>query len=315
VSEGDPSSSELRELTVPAELKPQRVDAFLRERLAISRTQLSSLFESGGVRVNGRLAKKGQIVEAGQRIRLRSVPSGASLVADLDLPLSVLHLDDAFLFVDKPAGYPSHPLRPGERGTLANAIAARFPECLLASDEPREAGLCHRLDVGTSGVVLVARTPEAWKFARELFGRQEVDKRYWALVTGPLADEGEVDLPLRHAPKHPERVEAAAGDPRARPARSAFRVLAREGTHSLVEVRIFTGVMHQVRAHLAAIGAPIAGDPLYGGRPQRSLARPFLHARSLALKHPREGEHLLVHSPLPTELASTLAQLRISNPG
>ncbi|XXF75928.1 RluA family pseudouridine synthase [Myxococcaceae bacterium GXIMD 01537] len=295
-------------LTVDAAKAGQRVDLFVGEALDLSRARLKRLFEEGAVRVDGRVAKKGLLVTAGQRVAVvleEEAPREA--VADEAFPLTVLHEDAALVFVDKPAGRPSHPLRPGETGTVANALVARYPECAGASEDAREGGLCHRLDIDTSGVLLAARAREPWQRMREAFGGREVDKRYVALVTGPLADEGEIHLPLRHHPRHPDRVEPALeGDPDAREAHSDFKVLERAGEYSLVEVRIHTGVLHQVRAHLAGIGAPIVGDALYGGREEPGLGRFFLHARSLGVTHPVTGKRLHVESPLPGELRRVL---------
>jgi 23S rRNA pseudouridine1911/1915/1917 synthase len=130
-------------------------------------------------------------------------------------------------------------------------------------------------------------------------------------VTGPIAEEGEIDLPLRH---HKDRVEPAVDGEGARPARSDFRVLSRHGDAALVEVRIHTGVLHQVRAHLAAIGAPVLGDARYGGRPLPSLSRLFLHARSLEVAHPATKQRLRVESPLPPELGAALDALGLRAP-
>jgi 23S rRNA pseudouridine1911/1915/1917 synthase len=193
---------------------------------------------------------------------------------------------------------------------VTNALVARYPECAAASEDTREGGLCHRLDIETSGVLLAARTREAWNAMRTAFGGREVDKHYLALVTGPLADEGEIDLPLRHHPRHPDRVEPALMDPEggARAAHSQFRVLARTGEYSLVEVQILTGVLHQVRAHMAGVGAPLVGDTLYGGREEPDLTRFFLHAKSLGFTHPVTGKRVQVESPLPEDLAKVLKQ-------
>lgn len=285
----------------------QRVDLAVGEALGLSRARVKKLFESGAVRVGSRVARKGERVEAGQRLAVELEEESREAVADESLPLVVLHEDEALVFVDKPAGRPSHPLQPGERGTVANALVARFAECAQASEDPREGGLCHRLDVETSGVVVAARTREAWRAVREAFSRREVDKRYLALVTGPLADEGEIELPLRHHPRHPDRVEPAVeGGEGAREAHSLFRVLRRAGEYSLVEVRILTGVLHQVRAHMAAVGAPIVGDTLYGGREEPELGRFFLHASALELRHPVTGRPVRVECPLPPELRAAL---------
>lgn len=295
-------------LSVAADKSGARLDLFIGESLGLSRAQLKRLFDEGRVRVNGRAAKKGQRVESGQSISVDPLETSTEATPDAEVSLTLLLEDPSLLVVDKPAGRPAHPLRPGETGTVANAILARFPECAEASDDPREAGLCHRLDVETSGALLVARDRESWTKLREAFGERQIDKRYWALVTGPLVDEGEIVLPLRHA-RSGERVEPAVDGVDAREAVSRFRILRRRGEHSLVEVTILTGVLHQVRAHLAAIGAPIVGDETYHGRPAPELGRFFLHARALGFTHPRSGERLHVESPLPPELEAELARV------
>ena len=299
---------EQQELEVKPEAAGQRLDVFVGEALGISRARLKQLFEDDHVRVNGRKASKGQKLTGGEKIRVSLKEETRAAVADAALPLVVLHEDASLVFIDKAAGQPSHPLQAGETGTVANALIARYPECAAASLDEREGGLCHRLDVETSGVLLAARSREVWTRVRETFTTRDVDKTYWALVTGPLADDGEIEVPLRHHPRHPDRVEPAplgAGD--GREAHSFFRVLARADDYSLVEMRIVTGVLHQVRAHLAAVGAPIVGDALYGGRAEPSLGRFFLHAKALALTHPATGEKIRVESPLPAPLEQVLA--------
>jgi 23S rRNA pseudouridine1911/1915/1917 synthase len=310
------SGGTVHTLTVDAAKAGQRVDLFVGEALGLSRAKLKKLFEDGAVRVDGRAAKKGVLVAAGQRITVEWEEQTREAVPDADFPLVVLHEDAVLVAVDKPAGRPSHPLRPGETGTVANALVARYPECAAASEDTREGGLCHRLDIETSGVLLAARTREAWHAMRTAFGGREVDKRYLALVTGPLADEGEIDLPLRHHPRHPDRVEPALMDPEggARAAHSVFQVLGRAGEYSLVEVRILTGVLHQVRAHMAGVGAPLVGDTLYGGREEPGLGRFFLHAKSLEFTHPVTGKRVQVESPLPTDLQEVLRKHQLPLP-
>jgi 23S rRNA pseudouridine1911/1915/1917 synthase len=297
-------------LEVPAGAAGRRADLFVSEALGLSRARVKRLFEEGAVRVDGRAARKGDLLRAGQRVEVKGEAraEGPAPVPEPSAPLCVLHEDEALVFADKPSGSPSHPLRPGETGTVANALVARYPECAAVSDDPREGGLCHRLDVQTSGVLLAARTRAAWEAMRAAFSGEgaDADKRYWAAVTGPLADEGEIDLPLRH---RGDRVEPAADGGDARPARSDFRVLRRRADAALVEVRIHTGVLHQVRAHLAAIGAPVLGDAQYGGRALPGLSRLFLHARSLEVTHPPARRRLRVESPLPPELRAALERL------
>lgn len=300
-------SSTRHQLTVPPEAAGERLDTFIGARLALSRNRLKALFENDAVRVDERRAKKGQALTAGSTITVVIDDAGPGAVADASLSLKVLHEDDALIAIDKPAGMPSQPIDPGESGTVANALVARWPELASVGDDPREAGLCHRLDVETSGVLLVAKTPAAWKAMRAAFSEPgAIDKRYLALVRGPLADEGEIELPLVHAGDH---VRPAFEGEEARPARSGFKVLRRKGVVSLVEVRLFTGVLHQVRAHLAAVGAPIVGDSRYGGRAHPGLERFFLHAASLELAHPIDQRLLRIESPLPAVLERVAGEL------
>lgn len=301
------STTTRHELKVPPEGAGQRIDVFIGEQLSLSRNRLKALFEADAVRVDGRRAKKGVSLAAGQTVvvEVNDAPIGA--VADTTQTLIVLFEDDALIAIDKPAGVPTQPIDPGETGTVANALVARWPALASVGADPREAGLCHRLDVETSGTMLVAKTPEVWTKMRAAFSESGgVDKRYLALVRGPLADEGEIELPLVHAGDH---VRPAIEGEEARPAKSSFTVLKRRGVVSLVEVRLFTGVLHQVRAHLSAIGAPIIGDTRYGGRAEADLSRFFLHAASLTFTHPVTGETTKVESPLPPELARVLERL------
>lgn len=301
-------------LVCPSDAEGTRLDVWLSRTLGLSRAELRALFSEGAVRADGRKVAKGVVAKTGMRVEVRR-RAEAPAIQPADLPaLRVLYEDTTLVAVDKPARVPSHPLRPFETGTVANALVARFPECAQASADPREGGLCHRLDVETSGVLLAARSREVWEKVREAFSRREVDKRYLALVRGPVADEGEIALGLRHANRKGDRMEPAAdsGDP-GRAALTHFRVLGRDSDVSLLEVRILTGVQHQIRAHLAAIGAPVVGDVLYGGSPEPALERFFLHAASLGLKHPDTGLMIHFECPLPDDLRAILARRGLSD--
>jgi 23S rRNA pseudouridine1911/1915/1917 synthase len=294
-----------RTLQLPAAAAGRRLDIVVGEVLGLSRARVKSLFEAGAVRVDGRRPSKGDRATGGARVEVELTEAAPALVPEPTLVVDLLYQDAWLVAVDKPAGMPSHPLKPGETGTAANALVARFPEVAGAGEDVREGGLVHRLDIETSGVLLAARDRQTWEAVRALFRERAVDKRYWALVSGPIGDEGAIELPLRH--KGETRVEPAldGGEP-GREAFSEFRVLARAGELALVEVKILTGVLHQVRAHLAAIGAPVVGDALYGGRPLPGLKRFFLHARSLGLSHPSTAGPLRIESPLPAELCQAL---------
>jgi 23S rRNA pseudouridine1911/1915/1917 synthase len=294
-----------RALVVGEDAAGQRVDLFVGSQLELSRSKLKALFEAEKIRVDGRKVKKGHAVQKGQTIEVELDDTPSAPVADAQLALTVLYEDETLVVVDKPAGMPAQPLAPGETGTVVNALLAKYPEMASVGDDPREAGLCHRLDVETSGVLLAARTRQAWEAMRTAFSgddREAVTKRYLALVTGPLADEGQIDVPLTHAGDHVNAVVDGSG----RPALTKFSVRARQGEYALVDVQLVTGVLHQVRAHLAAIGAPIVGDVLYGGRPEPGLDRFFLHAVSLGVKHPQTGRWLVVESELPEALGKVL---------
>ena len=298
-----------RSLEVPADAAGMRVDVWLAGALELPRARVKELLERGAVRIGGRPPRKGDRTVAGARVEVTLTDEDPRPVPQPELPLSVIHLDPQLVAVDKPAGMPSHPLQPGERGTVVNALVARHPECVDASADPREGGLVHRLDTLTSGALLAARTAEAWRALREAFSGRQVDKRYLAVVTGPVADEGEIDLPLRHRGDHVEPAMSGGG----REALTDFRVLSRAGDASLLEVRIHTGVLHQIRAHLAAIGAPVLGDTDYGGRPLPGVDRFFLHAARLGFSHPATGSRLEITAPLPDELHRALEALGLAD--
>jgi len=298
-----------RSLEVPADAAGMRVDVWLAGALELPRARVKELLERGAVRIGGRPPRKGDRTVAGTRVEVTLPDEDPRPVPQPELPLSVIHLDPQLVAVDKPAGVPSHPLQPGERGTVVNALVARHPECGDASADPREGGLVHRLDTLTSGVLLAARSAEAWRALREAFSGRRVDKRYLAVATGPVADEGEIDLPLRHRGDHVEPAMAGGG----REALTDFRVLSRAADASLLEVRIHTGVLHQIRAHLAAIGAPVLGDTDYGGRPLPGLDRFFLHAARLGFSHPATGSRLEITAPLPDELHRALEALGLAD--
>jgi 23S rRNA pseudouridine1911/1915/1917 synthase len=290
-----------------------RLDRVLVARFpGVGRRRWAALFADGAVAVDGTRARKGERVAAGAVVTLREAPAVGDALAPVpqpELALDVLHEDAQLVAVCKPAGPPSHPLRAGETGTVANALVARYPECAGAGRDPREAGLVHRLDRGTSGVLLAARDPGAWQALRRAFAAGEVDKRYLALVAGAAAD-GACDAPLRSAGRR--AVVARPGERGALPASTSWRAIARGAGVTLLAVHAATGRMHQVRAHLAACGAPLVGDPLYGGPTEAAgieVALPFLHAARVMV--PRGGEPLDIRAPLPRDRAELLARLGI----
>jgi 23S rRNA pseudouridine1911/1915/1917 synthase len=218
--------------------------------------------------------------------------------------------------VAKPAGPATHPLRDGETGTLANAVAARYPECAAASASPREGGAAHRLDGGTSGLVVFARDRAAWDALRAAFHDGRVAKQYLALVIGEVSRPGEIDAPIAHsggrAVVHGDMDAATRHD--ALPASTSFVPEARYRGYTLLRVTAATGRMHQVRVHLAHLGTPVVGDTLYGFA--TADAPPvdgfFLHAAVLELPHP-DGGKARYEAPLPADRRAALAKLTLKS--
>jgi 23S rRNA pseudouridine1911/1915/1917 synthase len=266
------------------------------------------LIEAGAVRVDGRVARKGDRLGPGQTVDVddagvRAAAPGVD--ADAGVPVGWLYVDAALVALDKPAGVPSHPLRAGERGTAANALVARFPECATASPDAREGGLAHRLDNETSGVLLAARTRAAWEALRAALGDPRCEKTYLAEVVGAPPGGGTETSPIGRAGRRGGRVRVGAGR-QPLPARTTWEIVERRGGTTLVRARLHAGRAHQVRAHLSAAGFPIVGDAIYGA-PAASAAGPVdaptptlrLHAHTIALHHPVTGAPLLIEAPPP----------------
>lgn len=299
---------------VPDDAAGTRLDRFAAAALSGSRQKVMEAIDQGLVRVDGRRAKKGQPVEAGQEVVVRLPRAGEALVPQPELPLEVVYEDEAVVVVSKPSGMPTHPLEAGERGTLANALVARFPECAGAGLDPREGGVAHRLDAPTSGLLVAARSRGAWEDLRGQFAARTVRKEYLALAAGAVFGPVEIEVPIGSDPGTPGRMrtvvqERLAERKNAREAHTLVDVERRFPGWTLVRCTITTGVMHQIRVHLAHLDSPVAGDDLYGGARPRGLHRLFLHAARLAFTHPTTGAPLDFESPLPPELDEVLRGL------
>ncbi len=305
---------EEKRLQVPADAAGTRLDKFVADALGVPRHRVMAAIEAGHVRVGGRRAKKGAPVEAGQEVTVALPPAATPPEPQPELPLRVVFEDPDFVVVDKPSGWPTHPLESGEKGTLANALVARYPECAEAAPDVREGGVAHRLDTPTSGLVVAARNRATWDALRQQFTERSVRKEYLALAAGAVFGPVEVTVPIGSDPGTPGKARAVAQE----------RLLERKGAreaHTLVEVEkrlvgwtlvrctITTGVMHQIRVHLGHLGNPVAGDDLYGGARPEGLHRLFLHATRLGFLHPRTGEALLFEAPLPPDLQAVVDAL------
>jgi len=268
--------------------------------------------------VNGRRARKGDLVNTDDLVQVpEELFAPCVLQPNPELQIPILFEDAALIAVDKPAGMPSQALRARETGTVANYLLAHDPAMAAAGTTDREAGIVHRLDTDTSGVLLAARTADAYRSLRHQFSRHEVIKEYLALVEGDLPAPGVVRTPMMHDPRNPRRMIASAAfgqDRHVRDAVTYFRPLERFRHTTLLLVQIPTGVMHQIRVHLASAGHPVIGDRLYG-RPAAHATRQLLHASRLSFTHPDTGHPVEIRSPAPADLTAALAALRAAESG
>jgi 23S rRNA pseudouridine1911/1915/1917 synthase len=287
------------ELRARAEDEGTRLDAFLAGPLG-SRARAQRLIESGAVLVDGRSAPKRHLLATGEVVSVDE-PEEAPAADVPDAPYAIPYRDDDLLVVDKPAGVVVHPARGHRAGTLAQALAG----VAAGGEEASRAGIVHRLDRDTSGLLVVARTEAAHRALRAALQRREITREYLALVEGrPPARTGTIDAPLGRDRRVRTRISTDTDAPR--PAITHFEIERALPRTTLLRVRLETGRTHQIRAHLRAIGHPVAGDPEYGTPGRLGLERQFLHAARLAFAHPVTGEPIDVSSPLPPDLQAAL---------
>ncbi len=298
-------------LAVPESLAGERVDRAVALLTGWSRSEVQELIAKGAVLVDGEPAAKSRRLVAGEVVELLAEPPVAGpLLADPSVVLDVRHEDDDVVVVAKASGLVVHPGPGHTGGTLVNGLLARYPEIATVGD-PARPGIVHRLDRDTSGLLMVARSPRAYERLVEALAARDVERLYAALVWGRLdSPRGVVDAPIGRSARQPTRMAVRDGG---REARTHYEVR-EEFTNpvaSLLECRLETGRTHQIRVHLSAIGHPVVGDVLYrGSRPGLTLARPFLHAGSLAFAHPVSGALLRFQDALPGELVDVLETLR-----
>ncbi len=284
----------------------QRVDAFLAAQVGeMSRSQVQRLISQGMVQVDGRIVKTSHRLEAGERVTLQLEPEPETRLIPEDIPLEILHEDRDIIVVDKPTGLVVHPGAGRRTRTLVNGLLFRFPD--LAALEPHDRpGIVHRLDKETSGVMVVARSPEALDSLREQFKARTINKRYLALVWGAIRHvEGKLTWPIGRHARHRDRISIKTRKPRE--AETRYKLLQVYEDFSYLEIHPLTGRTHQIRVHMAAAGHPLVGDGRYGRRDGKGPSpRLFLHAGSLGLRHPGIGEDMTFTAALPMDLQEVL---------
>lgn len=290
-------------IRLAADSSGERLDRYLgRIRPEYSRTYLQKLISDGLVMVNGRAAKAGQRLSAGEQIEVTVPPVPPSPLTPEPIPLEVIYQDDDLLVINKPAGLVTHPA-PGQPGhTLLNALLAYLPNLPAAGDAMRP-GIVHRLDKETSGVMVVAKNAATHTALMKQFKDRTVKRVYTVLVIGHLEPaEGVIEADIGRDSKNRQRMAIVH---RGREARTRYRVTRYLDGYTLLEVKPETGRTHQIRVHLAAIGYPVVGDATYGVKSEY-LTRHFVHAASLGITMPKSGGYREFKAPLPPELEQTL---------
>jgi len=316
------SQTETLNAVIPDELAGARLDQALAQVFPqYSRSRLTQWIREGKVMVDGQAMKPKEAVAGGERVRVLadSMPAEATVAAE-PIPLDIVYEDEALLVINKPAGLVTHPAAGNWAGTLQNALLHHAPEL---AGVPR-AGIVHRLDKETSGLLVVARTLTAHKSLVEQLQARSVSRQYLALVHGPVVAGGTVEGNIGRHPVDRKRMAVVEGG---KPAVTHYRVEARFAHHTLLRVSLETGRTHQIRVHMAHIQHPIVGDPVYGGRSRvpagasetlqaalRGFRRQALHATRLELEHPVTGEPIAWEAPLPEDMQALVDLLAAETP-
>ncbi|HEU4878568.1 MAG TPA: RluA family pseudouridine synthase [Gemmatimonadaceae bacterium] len=285
-----------------------RLDLLVAARADVSRTQAATLVANGNVSVNGRKEKSSYRPVAGDRIVIDEPPITTREITGESIPLKVVFEDEYLLIVDKPSGMVVHPAPGNWTGTLVNALMGRGGE-LSPGTAPERAGIVHRLDKETSGLLIVAKTERAHRILSAAIAARRVTRRYAVMIWGHLdGDTLTIEKPLARDPRDRKRMAIVNNG---RQARTDFLRLARFGPGDLLRAHLHTGRTHQIRVHLASVGHPVMGDDVYGGGGGRRAVglapkRHFLHAAWLQLNHPITGAPMDIHSPLPDDLKASL---------
>lgn len=310
VGESAPAASLPHEIVVPGVALSQRLDRYLAEALGLPRSRVQRWLEEARVRVDGVIAARPSApIQPGQKIQVEPPAPVEERIAPEAGPLAILYEDGDLAAIDKAAGVAVHPGAGRHTGTLAHFLLHRYPE-IVGVGGPGRPGIVHRLDQGTTGIILVARTDFAYGALQRLFAERKIDKTYLAVVHGePREARGRIDLPIG---RHPSDRQKMAIRESGRPAGTRWEKIAGRRHFSLLRWELETGRTHQIRVHAKALGHPLLGDAVYGekrrGAPpavQRAIdafTRPALHAWRLGFAHPRDGRELRLEAPIPRDL-------------
>jgi 23S rRNA pseudouridine1911/1915/1917 synthase len=300
-------ASSRQTVAVPRSAVGERLDRFLATLDEVgSRAAAERLVAAGNVLVDGAPRPKSHRLSGGEELELELPERRGTALVPEEVPLRVAYADEHLLVVDKPAGVVVHPGAGHTRGTLVHGLLAH---AIAGGEEHERPGIVHRLDRDTSGLLVVARSDDVHRALQRFLRRREVTREYLALVHGrPTSWRGRIEAPIGRDRHDATRISLDTATPRDAITEFAVEELLRE--HALLRVRLQTGRTHQIRVHLAAIGLPVSGDPVYGSAGDLGLERQFLHAARLAFRHPVTGEPVDVESPLPGDLAASLATAR-----
>ena len=304
-------TDDVREIIVPAGTARVRADRAVADLTGLTRSYVQKLISGGSLTAGGSPVRANTIVEAGATLRLVIPPAAPLDLAPEPIDVATVYEDDDLLIVDKPAGLVVHPSAGHAGGTLVNALLARGTTYGGIAGVLRP-GIVHRLDRDTSGLLMVAKTDAAQQGLMAQLKARRIKKTYLALASGSVsATVGRIEAPVGRDPRHRTRMAVV---PDGRPATTGYRVRERLPGWTLLELDLVTGRTHQIRVHLAAIGHPVAGDPVYGTGTSRrgpdGLRRLFLHAWRLELASPADGHLIRATAPLPAELEAVLERLR-----
>ena len=294
---------------VVVDVRDERLDKFLASRETdLSRAQIAGLVAGGLVKVDGAIVKSSYRLRGGETVEMEMLPPPPSGVSPQEIPLSVIYEDEDILVIDKPAGMVVHPAPGHRRDTVANALLARLPDIEEVGDEQRP-GIVHRLDMDTSGLMVAAKNRRAHRHVSGQIKDRSVLKGYTALAKGNIdPPEGVIKARIGRDNRNRKRMAVVE---LGREAETSYRAVESAPGYTLLEVIPKTGRTHQIRVHLSALGYPIVGDTLYGGKDPR-LERQFLHAHLLGIRLPGTGEYIEFTSPLPADLKAFLSQLNMN---